>query len=253
MKGVLYTAKTESTSHGVPGDEALLQRWEPLARLLAHRFTGAAEREDLEQIARLAVLEAARRFDPVRGTQFSTFAVHTILGHLRHYVRDRAPAVRIRRRWWEMRPRLERAREQLEQELGREPTIGEVAARLTVSEEDVAAVLAAQELFRLERLDRPWATPEGLTAEPLAETIGGADPGLEAVEQQIVIRQAMARLPARLRDVLQRRYFQGRSQQQVGRELGVSQMQISRLERKALDQLREELRCVWGLGAGGVC
>jgi RNA polymerase sigma-B factor len=247
MKGTLNAKETESRPQGVSGEDAMLQRWEPLARHLAHRFAAAAEREDLEQIARLALLGAARRFDPAQGTQFRTFAAETILGHLRHYVRDRASAVRIPRRCWELRPRLERAREQLEQGLGREPTISEIAARLAMSEEDVAAVLAADEFSRLERLDQPRATPESWTAEPLSETVGCADPRLEAVERHIAIQQAMERLPARLRDVLQRRYYQGGSQQQVGRDLGVSHMQISRLERKALEQLRGELGCVWGL------
>jgi RNA polymerase sigma-B factor len=248
MKGMLNAAKTESRSQCVPEEDTLLQRWEPMARLLAHRFAAAAEREDLEQVARLALLRAARRFDPAHGTQFSTFAAQTILGHLRHYVRDRAPDIRVPRRWWELRPRLERARAQLAQELGREPTIGELAVRLAVSEEDVAGVLAAEGCFRLERLEQPWVVAESCTAEPLSETIGCADPRLEAVERRIVIQQAMERLPARLRDVLQRRFFQGRSQKQVGRDLGLSQMHISRLERRALEQLRGELRCVWELG-----
>jgi RNA polymerase sigma-B factor len=248
MRGKLNAAKKASRSRSMPEEDGLLKRWEPLARLLAHRFAGAAELEDLEQIARLALLRAARRFDPAYGTQFQTFAVHTIVGHLRHYIRDQAPAIRIPRRWWELRPGLERAREQLEQELGRDPTIGEVAVRLAVSEEDVVGVLAGDEFFRPERLDQPRATPEGRTTEPLSEMIGGADPRLEAVERHIVIQQAMERLPVRLRDILKRRYFQGRSQQEVGRDLGLSQMHISRLERRALEQLRAALRCVWGWG-----
>jgi RNA polymerase sigma-B factor len=248
MKVTLNTAERERRSQSAAEEDALLQQWEPLARYLAHRFAGAAEREDLEQVARLALLRAARRFDPAQGTQFRTFAAQTIVGHLRHYIRDQAPAVRIPRRWWELRPRLERAREQLAQGLGREPTLGEMAARLAVREEDVAGVLAAVEFSRFERLDHPRATSEGRPTEPVSETIGCPDPQLEAVEQHVALQQVMMRLPTRLRDVLERRYFQGRSQQQVGRDLGVSQMQISRLERKALEQLRGELRRVWGLG-----
>src|SRR5437588_158653 len=198
MRGEMNTARRESPSTGMSEEDGLLQRWEPLARYLARRFAGVAELEDLEQIARLALLRAARRFDPAYGTQFQTFAAHIILGDLRHYIRDQAPAIRIPRRWWELRPRLVRAREQLEQELGREPTIGEVAARLAVSEEDAVCALATDEFFRLERLDQPRPTPEGWTTEPLSETVGGADPRLEAVEQHLAIQRAMERLPARL-------------------------------------------------------
>src|SRR5262249_35385656 len=123
---------------GETAEEALLQRWEPLARYLARRFVGAREREDLEQVARLGLLRAARRFDPALGWQFSTFAAATILGDLRRYLRDRGPVIRCPRRWWELRPRLEEARERLAQGLGREPTCSELADRLAVSEEDIA-------------------------------------------------------------------------------------------------------------------
>jgi RNA polymerase sigma-B factor len=222
-------------------EEALLQRWEPLARYLAHRFVGALEREDLEQVARLALVQAARRFDPARGCQFSTFAAVTILGELQRFLRDRGPAMRVPRRWWELRPRLEKARERLAQLVAREPTVTELAAQLAVSEADVAGALGVYELYHLQPLDHPHTTPEGGEPESLAGTLGFTDPRLEAVEQQVGFQQMMQRLPDRLREVLQQRYFQGRSQREVAFELGVSQMQISRLERRALAQLREEL------------
>jgi RNA polymerase sigma-B factor len=232
----------DSRMRGELAEEALLQRWEPLARYLARRFVGAMEREDLEQVARLALLRAARRFDPTRGWQFSTFAAATILGDLRRYLRDRGPVIRCPRRWWELGPRLEQARERLAQGLGREPTIPELAARLAVSEEDVAGALGLKELCHPRPLDELRVTLDGDEPESLAATIGGVDPRLEAMEQRVAVGQAMEALPARLREILQRRYFQGRSQQEVGRELGVSQMQISRLERRALARLRDALR-----------
>ena len=234
----------ERAALGLPGaEEAVLRRWEPLARHLARRFAAAAETEDLEQIARLALLSAARRFDPAHGAQFQTFAARTILGHLRHYIRDRAPAIRIPRRWWELRPHVEQAREQLTQELGRAPAIDEIAARLGLSEEDVVEVLVADEFVRLERLDQPRLAPEDGSTELLSETIGGADPRLEALELHLVIQQAMEGLPEPLREIVHQRYFLGQSQEKIAQRLGVSQMQVSRMERRALAQLREEMRC----------
>lgn len=231
-----------TTSLAAPRNEvALLQRWEPLARYLALRFVGALEREDLEQVARLALVQAIRRFDPARGCQFSTFAAVTILGELHRYLRDRGPAMHIPRRWWELRPRLEKARERLAQLVAREPTVTELAAQLAVSEVDVAGALGVYELYHLQPLDQVRTMPEGGEPESLAGTIGSADPRLEAVEQHVAFQQVMQLLPDRLREVLQQRYVQGRSQREVARELGVSQMQISRLERRALAQLREEL------------
>src|SRR5438105_12840254 len=127
MEGLLNAAETESTSQSVPEDETLLQRWEPLARHLAGRYTGAAEREDLEQVARLALLQAARRFDPARGRPFPAYAIPTILGALRHYLRDQQRAIRIPTRWWDLYRPLQRLREHLAPALGREPTEAELA------------------------------------------------------------------------------------------------------------------------------
>jgi RNA polymerase sigma-B factor len=218
--------------------EMLLRQWEPLARRLAHRFDWAADREDLEQVARLALLQAARRFDGTRGSQFSSFAVPTIVGELCRYVRDQALTVRIPRRWWDLRKRLKRAVEEMEQELGREPTAPELAERLGVDEEDVAGALGVHEFCHLASLDEPAEDTAGETMGSLSGVIGAADPLMEAVEGRIAIRQAMAELPVRLRRILARRYFEGRSQREVGEDLGLSQMQISRLERQALARLR---------------
>jgi RNA polymerase sigma-B factor len=229
---------------GMPGGEdAVLRRWEPLARHLAGRYTGAAEREDLEQVARLALLQAARRFDPARGCQFSAYAIPTILGELRHYLRDQQRAIRIPTRWWDLYRPLQRLREHLAPALGHEPTDAELATALGVGEEDVVGLLGTNEFTRLKRLDEPWMTPGDEEVELRAERLGGVDPRLEAVEQQVALQQLLLGLPARLQEVLERRFFQGHSQQEVARALGVSQMQVSRLERQALAQLRQELRC----------
>jgi RNA polymerase sigma-B factor len=234
-------------------EEALLRRWEPLVRHLACRFAEAADREDLEQVARLALLRAARRFDPSRGCKFNTYAFPTILGGLLHYLRDRTPAVQIPHRWWELRPRLKRASEALAQSLGRQPTVGEIAERLGVSEEDVAASLGAHNWLHPLSLEEIRASGTGEELETLAERLGATDPLLEAVELQILVRQALGELPARLRHVVQRRYFQQRTQMEVSRELGLSQMQISRMERQALARLRSQLHGAWGVRTENTC
>jgi RNA polymerase sigma-B factor len=250
-KSVPDQAPNATATHRPPlnttAEEALLRQWEPLARRLAHRFEWAAEREDLEQVARLALLHAARRFDPARGSQFSSFVFLTILGDLHRYIRDCGPAIRIPRRWWDLRLRLKQAVETVEQGCSREPTVPELAEQLGVSEEDVVGAMGVHELFHPTSLDEPPAGRKGEENELLAGKLGADDPLLEVVELRIALRQAMEALPARLRDILERRYFQGRSQQEVGRALGISQMHVSRLERQALVQLRAEVRRAWGL------
>jgi RNA polymerase sigma-B factor len=227
-------------------EAALVREWEPralrMARYIARRFQGTAEQDDLDQVARLGLLQAARRFDPRRNYRFSTYAYQTIAGYLLHYYRDHASALRIPRRWFDLRPRLMRLAAELAQALEREPTVPELAERLGVSENDVTDALGAQEFCRPVSLDAMRAGADGDEHEPLAGQIGVEDPVLETVELRIALRQLLSALPERLRELMQLRYFQGLSQQEAGRRLGISQMHVSRLELQALASLREDLR-----------
>jgi RNA polymerase sigma-B factor len=222
-------------------EERLLREWEPTLRCMAGRWANVAEREDLEQVARIALWQAARRFDPARGCSFGTFAFPTIRGALLRHLRDRAGAVRVPRHWWELRPHLQRQADAAAQELGREPTIPELADRLGTTEEEIEGALGARDLSHPASLDEPRETQGHEEVEPLAATIGALDPHLEAVELRVVVRQAVAQLSVRLREVIEQRYFSGRSQKAVGRRLGISQVHVSRLERWALARLRAEL------------
>lgn len=233
-------------------EEALFLEWEPLAQALARRMArqtgGVVDREDLDQVARLALLGAIRRFDPTRGCQFSTFGVPTIAGELKRYLRDRAPAVRIPRRWFELRPRLMGATEALSQALGRGPTVAELAESLGTSEEAVEGALVVPDLYCPVSLDEAGETPEGFSAAlSLHDAIGTEDPLLEQAELRVIVQQLLEALPARLRRLIWLRYFKGMSQQEVGQHLGVSQMQVSRLERRTLAYFREQL-CRAGSG-----
>lgn len=227
-------------------EAALLQEWEPLAlqiaRRVTRRFEGIAEPEDMEQVARLGLLQAIRRFDARQDCRFSTFAFPTIVGELYRYLRDRAPVIRIPRRWFELRPRLKAAASALSSALGREPTVEELAQQLKVSEEEVAGALGVREFYRPLSLDVPREGADGEETGPLDMPIGVEDPQLEALELRLALQQLLQMLPERLRDLIRLRFFHGLSQQEVGRRLGISQMHVSRLERQALAKLRQELR-----------
>jgi RNA polymerase sigma-B factor len=237
----------ESRPPDPAAEERLLRQWEPLVRRLvsglgtASLRAAGAEREDLEQVARIALWQAARRFDPSRGHRFSTFVFPTVRGALLQHLRDRVGTIRLPRHWWELRPRLQRQAEAAAQTLGREPTAAELADQLGLPEEEVAGALGARDLCHPMSLDEPRETPGGEEAEPLAALIGDRDPRLEAAELRVTVRQAVAQLPATLRAVIEQRYFSGMSQKAVGRRLGISQMHVSRLERWALERLREAL------------
>jgi RNA polymerase sigma-B factor len=227
-------------------EAALVREWEPralrIARAMTRRFAGTAEQDDLDQIARLGLLQAARRFDPRRHCRFSTYAFQTIAGHLRHYLRDRIAPLRLPRRWIDLRPRLERVAAELAQVLERQPTVLELAEQLGVSEEEVAGTLAVREFYRPASLEAIWERADGEEHGSLAGQIGVEDPVLETVEVRIALEQLLTALPERLRELIQLRYWRGLTQREVGRRLGVSQMQVSRLERRALDSLRQGLR-----------
>jgi RNA polymerase sigma-B factor len=230
--------------HDPAAREALLRRWEPLARHLARSFAWAAEREDLEQVARLALFQAARRYEPARGCRFVSYAYPTILGELRRYVRDRTLPLQVPRRWWELRHRLDREAEAMAQALDREPTVLELAERLGIGEEEVVGSLGIDALRRASSLD---ATADGGPGEEAQHSarIGAPDPYLEAVELRVVLDEGLVALPTRLREIIRRRYFRGESQEAISRDLGCSQMQISRLERQALAILYSTLRGAW--------
>jgi RNA polymerase sigma-B factor len=149
--------------------------------------------------------------------------------------------VKIPRCWWALRPRLQREVERATQILGRNPTVGELAERLDVSEEDVVGTMGIRDLYYPLPLDDPQEWPDGERESP-AERIGAADPLLESLELRLLVREAMQRLEPRLREILHRRYYRGQSQQEVGGGLGISQMHVSRLERQALAWLRRAHR-----------
>jgi RNA polymerase sigma-B factor len=208
---------------------------------MMRRFDGIAEREDLEQMARLALWQAVQRFDPERGCQFDTFAVPTIVGALMHYLQDRALAVKVPRFCSDLRPRLQREAEAATQSLGREPTVEELATRLGVSEEDVVETMAIRNLYFPVSLEDIQEWPDG-EPQTVAEWMGAADPLLKSLELRLLVREALGRLEPRMWEIMYRRFYQGQSQLEVSRRLGISQMHVSRLERQALARLREDLK-----------
>lgn len=222
-------------------EKQLLYQWEPLARQLARRFAGPVECEDLEQVARIALWQSAQRFDPSRGCQFTTFAVPTIVGTLQRYLRDQGMVMHTRRRWWDLRPALNTATEALTVSLGQEPTVAELAAHLGVSEEDVLGSMSIQYLMHPASLDERRTGADGTDGAALGDRLGANDPELEGLDDRIVIRSALERLPPILQEVLERRFLQDLPRREVARQLHVSQMRISRLERQGAVWLRQIL------------
>ncbi len=220
--------------------EALFERHMPVARTLAHRYSGTREMtEDLEQVAAVGLLKSIDRFDPARGIPFRGYAVPTILGELRRHFRDTGWAMRVSRQIQERSLDVRRTAEDLVAELGREPTTKEIAEAVGLTVEQVIEALAAASATAATSLDE--VVSDGETSLNGHDVIGDEDPGFRFTEDRLAMRVALERLDERERRVLGLRFVANMTQVQIARTLGVSQMQISRLLRKSLAHAREAI------------
>lgn len=214
-------------------EERLIVENSRLIWSVVRRYTGrGAEQEDLYQLGCIGFLKAIHGFDPDFGTQFSTYAVPKIAGEMRRFLRDDG-TVKVSRTLRERSARIAQARTELSAALGREPVLSELAEYLTLEPEDVAmAETATASVTSLSA-----ETGEGLTLESVL-----GDEGMEdALVEQLDLRSAIARLPERERTVIDLRYFRAFTQERTARVIGVSQVQVSRIERRAVERLRRML------------
>ncbi len=222
-------------------EEELFIRFLPLARSLAMRYRGGAERnEDLVQVASLALVKALRGYDPARGKRFAAYAAPTILGELRRHFRDHSWRLHMPRSLQERTLEVERTATELGEELGRAPTAKEVADRSGNSEEQVLDVYQAREAQRSMSLDIPVHREEA-DSVPMIETVADVENGFDAIEAQMAI-ESSASLDEREYEVIRLRFAEGLNQYEIGERLGVSQMQISRVMRRALAKLLEAVQ-----------
>jgi RNA polymerase sigma-B factor len=210
--------------------EALVEHYMPLARGLARRYLGTQEPiDDLIQVAYLGLIKAIDRFD---------VAVPTILGELRRHFRDTAWAVHVPRSGQERSMEVERAGEVLTSRLGRAPTVGEIAEYIERDQEEVLDALQVARARGSVSLDAPRPGGGEEELEPRAESIGAEDDGYALVDEEAAVAQALALLAPRERRILQLRFQREMTQSQIAVEVGLSQMQISRILRHSLERMR---------------
>src|SRR4051812_7117789 len=216
----------------------LTERFLPLARSLARRYErGGASLDDLTQVASLGLLKAIDRFDPTRPVAFTSYAVPTIVGELKRYYRDYGWSVRVPRDLQERSMRVDAEARRLALELHRAPTAAELADGLGVDVEQIVEARAASGARRALSLDRPREDAddgEGREFEVAVE-----DPGYRAAEDAATISQLGAVLPPRDREVLRLRFEHDLTQSEIAARIGVSQMHVSRIIRRAVEQMRE--------------
>ena len=224
------------------GDPALRDRLVEmhlgLAEYLARRFDRRGEPvEDLIQVASLALINAVDRFDPDRGLEFTTFAVPTIVGELKRHFRDRGWALRVPRRLQELHLRLVGSVAELTHELGRSPSIPELAERTQATPDEVIEAMEAGRAYRSASLDAP---PGDDGAGPAAAwPVGETDERFAGVEERSELAGLLAGLPERERAILVLRFYDGLTQSEIADRVGISQMHVSRLLARTLEQLRQ--------------
>ena len=216
--------------------DELFERYLPLARAVARKFSGrGVETEDLEQVAGMALLKALERFDPARGFRFVTYAVPTITGDVRNYLRDKSGLMRMPR---DMRQRLyqmTQEQERFERDHLRAPTATELAERMGIAPEEFLALLNLRAQSDAVSLDMPVGE-EGDTR--LSDLLGSADDRFECMERSEWAQWLLSKVGDTERELLTLRYRDGLGQRETAKRLGISQMQVSRLERRALSRLR---------------
>jgi RNA polymerase sigma-B factor len=216
--------------------EAILRRFLPLAHKLARGYRGGEESDDLEQVAAIGLLKAIDRFDASRGLAFSTFAFPTIMGELKRYFRDRAWSVKVPRSLQELALRVHRVSEELSGWLGRAPTVAELAEAAGASLEQVLEALQAGSARRPDSLDQPRETDVEETAMGLR--VGVDDPEFARVDADLLLEGLLQRLMPRDRLILELRFRDDLTQSQIGRRVGVSQMNVSRSIRASIETLQ---------------
>jgi RNA polymerase sigma-B factor len=219
--------------------DAIVERFMPLARQIAARYQCPEEPfDDVFQVACYGLVKAVDRFDVGRGVAFSSYAVPTITGEIKRHFRDRAWAVRVPRDLQELALRVERIRAELARDLGRAPSVDEVARAGDVTAEDVLEAMEAATAYRATSLDTPRPSGDEEAGASLGDTVGSTEDGYDRAEQRAFLSDLMRSLTPREREVIRLRFEADLTQAQIGEIVGVSQMQVSRVLRHAIGKLR---------------
>jgi RNA polymerase sigma-B factor len=221
--------------------EQLIERYMSLVRSLARRYSYRGEQlDDLVQIGAIGLIKAIDRFDLSRGVELTTYATPNIIGEIKRHFRDRGWSVRVPRGLQELNVQLSRLVEELTVQLGRSPTIGELAKAANVEEEEVLEALESGRAYSSLSLSAGGGGGEDDEIDPL-ETIGTEEHQYEVSEDRAVLEPGFRVLDERERRILHLRFFDGLTQSQIAQQIGISQMHVSRLIRRSLEKIRDEI------------
>lgn len=221
----------------------LVLQYQDLVHSLARKFSkGKSIHDDLVQVGMIGLLAAFRRYDKTFGRSFESFAVPTIVGEIKRFIRDKTWSVHVPRRIKELGPRIKKAVEELTTRLQRSPKIFEIAEFLEVSEEEVLETMEMGKSYQALSVDSSIEADQEGSTVTLLDLVGSNDAGFDQIDKRMLLEKAFGVLSEREREILQCTYFENLSQKETGERLDISQMHVSRLQRRALEKLKEALR-----------
>jgi RNA polymerase sigma-B factor len=210
-----------------------------LADIITKKFLNRGiDYEDIYQVASIALIKAVERFEPQKGVKFISFATPTIIGEIKRFFRDKASVIRIPRRIYELYHKVNNARENLTQELKRPPRVDEIAEYLDITEEKVLEIIESNNVYNIQSFDKSTYTDDDVE---LYETVGQEDKTFEKIENRDFLKKSIDKFNEAEKEFIQMRYFGNMTQKDIAKKFGVSQMYISRLEKKVLERFRRIL------------
>ncbi|MGV3487961.1 MAG: RNA polymerase sigma factor SigB [Tuberibacillus sp.] len=229
-----------------PNDEeikvVLIEKYDQLIKSLARKFSkDQSIADDLYQVGMIGFLSAICRFDPEFGKSFEAFAIPTMVGEIKRYIRDKTWSVHVPRKVKELGPKIKKTVETLTNDLERSPRIDEIASFIGVPEEDILETMELGKNYHAVSMDSSMEVDSEGSPMTLGDVIGVTDEGYAKVDDDLMLKKAFRALSDREKEVIQHIYFHHLSQKDTGDRLGISQMHVSRLQRRALRKLREIL------------
>lgn len=230
-----------------PRDEVIQEKivlaYQDLVESIARKYSkNSSIHEDLVQVGMLGLLAAIRRYDPEFGKSFESFAIPTIIGEIKRFIRDKTWSVHVPRRIKELGPKIKKAIEELTSDQQKSPSVADIAAYLEVSEEDVLETMEMGKSYKALSVDRKIEADSDGSTVSILDLIGNQDAGYETIDQRMLLEKILPILTEREQEILKCTYFENMSQKDTGEKLGISQMHVSRLQRRALRKLREALQ-----------
>ncbi|NSW89999.1 MAG: SigB/SigF/SigG family RNA polymerase sigma factor [Firmicutes bacterium] len=215
---------------------AIVNKYLYLAEIISKKFVNrGVEYEDIFQVASIALIKSVERYNPERGVKFISFATPTIIGEIKRFFRDKGSVIRIPRRIYEDYKKVNLAKEQLYIKLQRPPRVDEIASYLNIDEENVLEIIESKNVYNLTSFDQNAYTDDNIE---LHETIGEEDEEFEKIENRDFLEKSMNKLNDIEKEFIRLRYYENKTQKNIAEKLGVSQMYISRMEKKILNKLR---------------